>query len=113
MCFDTSCIFFLLFKPYFATVIQREKSKHVGVVVSASARHHTGRGSIPPTSLSDFGSASTQDGEFGTLQNTLICNCAHHTQVEFLSHSVSETRVAEYVAISQSLCDGNWPQIFM
>ena len=37
----------------------------------------------------------------------ILCNCAHHTQVEFLSHSVSETRVAEYEAISQSLCDGN------
>ena len=77
-------------------------SKHVGVVVSASARHHAGRGSIPPTSLSDFGSASTQDGEFGTLQNTLQLRSPH-------TESVSETRVAEYVAISQSLCDGNWP----
>ena len=41
----------------------------------------------------------------------ILCNCAHHTQVEFLSQSVSETRVAEYEAISQSLYDGNWPQL--
>ena len=38
----------------------------------------------------------------------ILCNCAHHTQVE-ISQSVSETRVAEYEAISQSLYDGNWP----
>ena len=36
----------------------------------------------------------------------ILCNCAHHTQVE-ISQSVSETRITEYEAISQSLYDGN------